>query len=141
MKSVVLYYSYTGHTKKAAEKMARTNGADLVEIQTQKKKSKFVTFLVDCPRAMMRKASPLKPIAQDLQAYDLITIASPVWASYPTPAFNSIVKLLPKGKNVQLIFVSGGGSGATKRSEHGTRELVRHAGCKVVDYKELKDRP
>lgn len=140
MKSVILYYSYTGHTKKWAEKMARTTGADLVEIQPENPKSKFLTFLVDCPRSMMRKASPIKPIAQDLKAYDLITIASPVWASYPTPTFNGILKMLPKGKNVQLIFMSGGGNGSTKRSEHGTRELVRQAGCKVVDYKEVKDR-
>lgn len=138
MKSIVLYYSYGGHTKKAAEKLARSQGAELVEIQTQSVKGKFLTYLVDCPRAMMRKSAAIEPITQDLSSYDLITLASPVWASYPTPAFNAVVKLLPKGKNVQVLMVSSSGSGATKKSEDGTKKLIRHQGCRVVSYKDVK---
>ena len=138
MNAIVLYYSYNGHTKKVAEKLARSQGAELVEIQTQTRKNKFLTFLIDCPRAMMRKASPLVPITQDLSSYDLITLASPVWASYPTPAFNAMVKLLPKNKNVQVVMVSSSGSGATKKSEHGTKHLIRQQGCKVISYKDIK---
>jgi len=138
MKSIVLYYSYGGHTKKAAEKLARSQGAELVEIQTQSDKSKFLLYLVDCPRAMMRKSTAIKPITQDLSSYDLITLASPVWASYPTPAFNAVVKLLPKGKNIQVLMVSASGSGATKKSEDGTKKLIKHQGCRVVSYKDVK---
>ncbi|HNW85970.1 MAG TPA: NAD(P)H-dependent oxidoreductase [Candidatus Limiplasma sp.] len=138
MNAIVLYYSYNGHTKKVAEKFARSQGAELVEVQTQTRKSKFLTYLVDCPRAMMRKSSAIEPLTQDLSAYDLITLASPVWASYPTPAFNSMVKLLPKNKNVQVLMVSASGSGATKKSEHGTKALIKHQGCKVISYKDVK---
>ena len=138
MKSIVLYYSYSGHTKKAAEKLARTQSAELVEIQTKTHKSKFLTYLVDCPRAMMRKASPIEPITQDLSGYDMITLAAPVWAGRPAPAFNSMVKLLPKNKNVQVILVSAGGPGATKKSEKGTRHLIKEQGCKVLAYKDVK---
>jgi len=94
--------------------------------------------LVDCPRAMMRKSTAIKPITQDLSSYDLITLASPVWASYPTPAFNAVVKLLPKGKNIQVLMVSASGSGATKKSEDGTKKLIKHQGCRVVSYKDVK---
>ena len=138
MKSIVLFYSYGGHTKKVAEKLARTQGADLVEIQTKTHKGKFLTYLLDCPRAMMRKAAPIEPITQNLADYDLITLASPVWASNPTPAFNAAVKLLPKNKNVQVIMVSASGSGATKRSEAATKTLIKKQGCKVLSYKDVK---
>lgn len=138
MKSIVLFYSYGGHTKKVAEKLARTQGAELVEIQTLKHKSKFLTFLVDCPKAMLRKSTPIHPIQQDLSGYDLITLAAPVWASNPAPAFNAVVPLLPKGKNVQLIMVSASGNGATKRSEAGTKALIKKQGCTVVAYKDVK---
>ncbi len=138
MKSIVLYYSYNGHTKKVAEKLAGKHGAALAEIQTEKRRGKLLTFLVDCPLAMMRKPAKIKPITADLAAFDMITIAAPVWAGKPAPAFNAAVKLLPKGKNVQLILVSAGGPGATKRSEDGTRMLVKHQGCTVVDYKDVK---
>lgn len=138
MKSIVLYYSYNGHTKKVAEKLARTQGATLVEIQTEKRKSKLLTYLVDCPLAMMRKPAKIKPLTADLAAFDMVTLAAPVWAGKPAPAFNAAVKLLPRSKNVQLIFVSAGGPGATKRSEDGTRHLVRQQGCTVVGYKDVK---
>lgn len=138
MKSIILYYSYNGHTKKVAEKLARTQGADLVEIQTVQQKGNFMTYLVDCPRAMMRKGAEIEPVTQDLSAYDLITLAAPVWASYPAPAFNAMVKLLPKQKNVQVILVSASGSGATKKSEIGTKHLIKDKGCKVIAYKDVK---
>jgi flavodoxin len=136
MNSIVLYYSYSGYTKKVAQKLAHTQGATLVEIQTRKRKNIVTTFLVDCPRAMMRKRVPIQPVTQDLSGYDLITLAAPVWAGKPAPAFNAMVDLLPKGKNVQVILTSGGGD--TKKSEEGTRRLIKQKGCKVLAYKDVK---
>ncbi len=136
MNSIVLYYSYSGHTKKVAQKLARTQGAELVEIQTRKRKNIVTTFLADCPRALFRKRVPILPVTQDLNGYDLITLAAPVWAGKPAPAFNAMVDLLPKGKNVQVILTSG--SGESKKSEDGTRRLIKDKGCKVLAYKDIK---
>ena len=138
MKSIILYYSYNGHTKKVAEKLAKAQGAELVEVKTQTEKGKFLIFLVDCPRARMRKSVAIEPITQDLSGYDLITVASPVWAGFPSPVFNAVVKLLPKGKNVQVVMVSASGSGATSKSEEGTKKMMRHLGLRVVGYKDVK---
>ncbi len=138
MNAIVLYYSYTGHTKKIAEKLAHTQGAELVEIHTKGRLGKLNAFVVQCPRAMMRKTAAIQPIAQDLNGYDMITLAGPVWASYPAPAFNAMIKLLPAGKNVQLLLVSGSGSGGTKKSEEGTKRLVKKQNCTVLAYKDLK---
>ncbi|MEA4927112.1 MAG: NAD(P)H-dependent oxidoreductase [Candidatus Limiplasma sp.] len=138
MKAIILYYSLSGHTRKAAEKLARSQGAEVVEIKTVKPVSKLRAFLVECPRAMMRKPAAIQPVAQDLKGYDLITLMGPVWASHPAPAFNAAIELLPKGKNVQLILVSAGGAGATHRSEQATRALVKQRGCSVVAYKDVK---
>jgi hypothetical protein len=138
MNSIVLYYSYTGHTKKIAEKMAHTQSCELVEIQTQKRRSKLTVFLLECPRARMRKAASIKPIDKDLSGYDMITLAAPVWNSFPAPAFNAMVELLPKDKHVEIILVSGHGSGATAKSEEGTRKMIKKKGCTIVAYKEIK---
>lgn len=138
MKSIIMYYSYRGHTKKVAEKMAHTLESDLLEVQTPKRKNIISTFFVDCPRARMRKSTTIKPIESALDAYDLITLAVPVWAGFPAPAFNAMVNLLPSHKNIQLVFVSSSGTGATKKSEEGTRKLIKKHGCSVVDYKEIR---
>lgn len=136
MKAIILYYSYKGHTKKVAEKLARAQGAELVEIHTKKRKNMLMTFLVDCPRARMRKISAIEPITQDLSSYELITLAAPIWNSYPAPAFNAMVGLLPKGKNIEVIMVSSGGD--TKKVEEGTRKLIKKQGCTVVAYKDIR---
>jgi flavodoxin len=138
MKSIILYYSYSGSTRKVAEKLARTQSAELLEIKTKKQKSKFAAYLVECPRARMRKCAAIQPVTQDLKGYDLITLAAPVWAGYPAPAFNSMVKLLPPNANVQVILVSASGSGATKKSEEGTRRQIKKQGCKVLAYKDTR---
>ena len=138
MKTVVLYYSYGGHTKNVAEKLARTQGAELVEIKTKVRRPLPLLFVYDCALALMHKTTAIEPIAQDLSGYDMITLASPVWASNPTPAFNAVVKLLPKGKNVQVVLVSGGGPGSAKRSEKATKHRIKDQGCTVVAYKDVK---
>jgi hypothetical protein len=138
MKSIVLYYSYTGHTRKVAEKLAHTQGAEIVEVRTKRHKGKLATYLVDCPRAMMRKSSAVQPITQDLKEYGLITLLAPVWAGFPAPAFNAMVQLLPAHANVQIVLVSGGGPGATKKSEEGTRKLLKKQSCKVLSYKDTR---
>ena len=138
MNTVVLYYSYGGHTKKVAEKLARTQGAELVEIKTKVRRPMPLLFVYDCALALMHKTTAIEPIAQDLSSYDMITLASPVWASNPTLAFNAVVKRLPKGKNVQVVLVSGGGPGAAKRSEKSTKHRIKDQGCKLVAYKEVK---
>ena len=138
MNTVVLYYSYGGHTKKVAEKLARTQGAELVEIKTKVRRPLPLLFVYDCALALMHKTTAIEPIAQDLSGYDMITLASPVWASNPAPAFNAVVKLLPKGKNVQVVLVSGGGPGSAKRSEKATKHRIKDQGCRLVAYKEVK---
>ncbi|MDD3920517.1 MAG: hypothetical protein PHO41_05035 [Eubacteriales bacterium] len=138
MNSIVLYYSYHGHTKKVAEKLARAQNAELVEVKTRRRQNALAAYLVECPRARMRKLARIQPIDQDLTGYDFITLASPVWAGFPAPAFNAMTALLPKGKNVQVVLVSGHGSGATKKSAEGTKHQIRQQGCTVVGYKEVK---
>ncbi|MDD3920330.1 MAG: hypothetical protein PHO41_04055 [Eubacteriales bacterium] len=137
MKSIILYYSFQGHTKKIAEKMAHTLGADLVEVQTKRHQSLVGAYLVETLRAHRRKVAPIKTVTQDLNGYDLITLAAPVWNSFPAPAFNAMVQLLPPHKNIQVIMVSAHGSGATEKSEEGTRKLIKKQGCTVVDYKDM----
>ena len=136
MKTIVLYYSYSGHTKKVAEKLARTQGAELVEIKTKVRRPMPLLFVYDCALALMHKTTAIEPIQQDLSAYDMITLASPVWASNPTPAFNAALKLVPKGKKLQVVLVSG--SGSTKRSIVATKHRIKDQGCKLMSYEDVK---
>ncbi|HOF99552.1 MAG TPA: hypothetical protein PK438_02190 [Clostridia bacterium] len=135
MRTIILYYTFGGATMTEAEKLASELKADCVRVREKKKRGLFTAFLPGCPQAMKRKASDIEPLGVDLTGYDRIALGAPIWASYPAPAFNSMVKLLPANKEVELFFCSGGGD--TSESRAGTIKLVEDMGCTVVSYRDV----
>ena len=135
LKTVIVYYTFGGATKKEAEKLAAQMGCEAVRVQEKKKRNLFSAFIPGAPWAMKRKASDIQPLGVDLADYERIVIGAPIWAGYPAPAFNAIVKLLPRGKDVDLFLCSGGGE--TPESSAGTRKLIQDAGCTVASYRDV----
>jgi len=135
MKTIILYHSWSGKTKALAVKKAGEIGADIEEIAEVKKLSGFGAFFVGAPKSIKRKTTNIKPIAADLTKYDQIIIMVPVWAGHPAPAFNNIVELVPSGKKIEIIMVSGGGG--TKKSKEKTIKLFTDKGCEVTGYTDI----
>lgn len=135
MKAVIIYYTFGGYTKKEAERLSEELNAPIFRVMEARERSLFSAFMPGGFLAMHRKAVDILPLDVDLNIYDRIVIGCPVWASYPAPAFNAIVDLLPAGKEVG-IFMCSGGSG-TKKSEQGTKALVEHKGCTVSYYHDI----
>lgn len=136
MKTVVVYYSYTGNTRKLAAKIAKKQGAVLVEVKEKKARSKVGTYVFGSFAAMRQKKSKIEPIKYDLNKFDKIIIAVPVWAGYPAPALNSIIELLPSDKNIELVLSSG--SGDSSKSADKTKALISRSGAKSVIYTDVK---
>ena len=129
MATAILYYSYSGTVKAFAEKQAGETGAALFEIREVKKHNGFTAFLPGCFQAMGMKSSKVVPPEADLSAYDEIVIMGPIWAGHPAPAVNGIIDLLPTGKSVSLVCLSGrGGYDLSK-----TAALVTAKGCTVKE--------
>ncbi|MGE4486182.1 MAG: flavodoxin family protein [Oscillospiraceae bacterium] len=136
MKTIVLYYTLGGATKTEAERVAEQEGAALCQVTEEKKRNIISAFISGCPNAMKRKASKIRPLNHDLNEYDRIIIGCPIWAGYPAPAFNSVLELLPRGKEVGLFFCSG--AGAEPKSERGTKDLIAQKGCTLIFYRDVK---
>lgn len=136
MKTLVLFYSYSGKTRALAEKKAKELGADIAEIKEAKKTGKLAAYAIGCFKAMKRKNADIEPLKAGLAAYEKIILMAPIWAGHPAPAFNNIVDLLPAGKKVELIMSSS--SGKSDGSRDGTKALVRGRGCEVVAYSDVK---
>ena len=81
---------------------------------------------------MRRKKAELQDLTPDLSAYDKIVIAMPIWAGHPAPAINNIIDILPAGKEIELVMVSGSGSSADSAPK--TKALIEAKGCKIVKY-------
>lgn len=136
MKSIVIYYTFGGSTKKEAERLAGEIQAPLCRVRETHGRSFLGAFVPGGYQAMHRRASAIKPLDVRMQDYDRFIIGCPVWAGYPAPAFNAIVELLPKGKEVEVFLCSGGGE--TPKSDQGTKALIEKKGCTLVSYRDVK---
>jgi len=135
MKQIILFYSYSGRTKILAGMKALELNADIEEITEVKKMSVIKAYVVGGFYALRRKRVKINPIKANLSDYEQIIIMVPVWAGNPAPAFNSIKRLIPSGKKIELIMISAGGG--TKKSAEKTKEFFINRGCEVTGYTDV----
>lgn len=137
MKTLVVYYSYTGHTKGIAQTVAVREKADLLEIKEQTRPGVFSAYTKGCLRAMRRECVPIEPMKKSLSDYDKLVVMAPVWAGYPAPAINAVLGMLPAGKEIEVILVSGGGSSSEKAKQSIVRQ-IEDLGCILLKYETIK---
>ena len=129
MSTAIFYYSLSGKTKAYAEKTAKETGAELFEICEVKKRNGFTAFFPGVFQAGGMKRTTIATPEADFSAFDEILIMGPIWAGHPAPAVNSIIDLLPAGKSVSLICISGrGGYDLSK-----TAALITARDCNVKE--------
>ncbi len=91
MKTIVIFYSFEGNTKLIAENIAKTIGADLLELKPKREmKSKgFMKYVWGVKAAIMKAKTELLPIDKDIRGYDVLFIGTPVWAGTYAPPVNT----------------------------------------------------
>lgn len=89
-----IYYSRTGHTKKAMEEIAEALDAELVEITDGVDRKGLVGVLRSGRDAMRRECLPLKPFQteQGLDKYQLVIVGTPVWAGRCSSVIRGFLK-------------------------------------------------
>lgn len=132
MKTLVIYYSYTGKTCTIALEKAKEVQGDCIRLYDAKKKSKLNVYTAGIYSAKSRKMAQLQTFVVDFTLYDKIIIAMPLWAGFPAPPFNNILPLLPNGKEVEVIITSG--SGNSSKSEPFTKDVIQKQGCTLCAY-------
>lgn len=114
MKKIVIFYSFEGNTKLIAENIAKTIGADLLELNPKKEmKSKgFMKYIWGAKEALMKTKPELLPFEKDIQKYDLLLIGTPVWAWTYAPPLNAFFAAHSlSNKKIALFCCHGGGKG------------------------------
>ena len=123
MKTVLVYFSLTGHTRWAAKRLAALTGADLVRIEPVKPypKKGLARFFHGGRSAVMKEAPALKPYAFDAASCGRVLFCFPVWAGHAAPPVRSFIldqKEALAGKTFAALACQSG-SGA----ERAFREL------------------
>ena len=114
MKTLIVYYSYSGHTKKIAEALAESEAAGIAEIRSKKRPIKLKAYTAGIISAIRGKAWPIQPFDLDLAEYERFILLSPVWAGNPPPPVYAMLEQLPPGKVVSIKMVSASGESSCK---------------------------
>jgi flavodoxin len=111
MKSIIIYYSLEGNTRYTAETLAKILDSDLLELQPTRpiKSLGFSKYIWGGKQVVMNEKPKLKPYKFDPDKYDLVILASPIWASHFAPAFSTFLKDNAINGNIALIACNEGG--------------------------------
>ncbi|MBR4862667.1 MAG: hypothetical protein IKU09_10760 [Firmicutes bacterium] len=112
MKTLCLYYTRTGSTKAAMEKLAQVLDADLAEYTDGKDRSGVLGYIGACFVSAKRTRVAIKENV-DLASYDRVIIGMPVWVEGPCAigrAFISQYKESLKGEVYYAVTHMGKGT-------------------------------
>ena len=114
-KVAVVYFSWSGNTRFAAETIAKKAGAALFEIKAETPYNSDFNKCCDeaKPECYGKKLRPIKPIeGLDLAKYDVVFVGTPDWWGTMAPPVRTWVtrnKDALKGKTVSIFQTHGGG--------------------------------
>ena len=142
MDTLVMYFSYSGRTHYEAKRTAERVDGELYEVREQRRRSMLSLYLLGPRQARKKSFVYVEPIAVNLSEYDRVIILCPIWGGWPAPAFNSIVRELPQGIEVQIILTSDSGKAkdlaAVRRSVE--RRGVTVTSATVIKTEDLRKR-
>ena len=139
MKELVLFYSYSGNSKKIAEKYSADNNFDICEVFDVKKPNKFVAYTAGCFKAMKGSPRNVLPLmvnnnAVKFEDYGVVNVFAPIWAGNPAPSMNGALKLIPKGTKLKLFMVSA----SKNSSKDKIAKRIQALGLEITGYEDIK---
>jgi len=111
MKTLVVYYSRTGNTRKVSHEIARELNADLDEIVSLRGYRSALGYIQAGYHALTNKRVKIKFI-KNIDSYAWVIIATPNWgARMASPVFSYLKLHDLTNKNIGICCVQGGSGG------------------------------
>ena len=137
-KSLVLFYSWSGNTRRIAQIIAEKTGADMREIQPETAYSQnYNAVLSQAKQEIQQKKYPsLLPIDMDWNAYEVIYLGTPNWWSSIAPPVSSFLhEVMPTDKTIAPFCTHGGGG-----EGHIARDVRSYCiGCDVLPLLSIQE--
>ncbi|MFH1210150.1 MAG: flavodoxin [archaeon] len=135
MKTLVVYYSRTGTTKKVAESISKEIKGDIEEILDTKNRDGVIGYIKAGRDATLKRLTLIKNINKNPKDYDLIIIGTPIWVwTMATPIRTYMIQNKGSFKNIALFCTMGGSKGKT------FEEMEDLIGQKAKAFLKLKTR-
>lgn len=110
-KTIVIYHSYTGHTKMVADYIKEKLKCDILELKPKTPFSNDYQTVVDMyeNNSINDKVIELEEININLDEYDKVILGSPVWWYTITPVIASFLKKYDLSKKEIYPFATNAG--------------------------------
>jgi flavodoxin len=109
MKTLVVYYSRSGNTRKIAEEITNALECDIEEINDKQDRSGALGYMRSVINAIRKTPADLEDIKHDPSDYDLVILGTPIWnRTISTPLRTYLTQNLEKFNNVALFYTAGG---------------------------------
>ncbi len=130
-KTLIVYYSWSGNTRKAAEAIQAAVGGDLFEIQTAQPYPEAYRALTEQAKKEIADGyrPALKNSAPDMSKYDVIFVGSPNWWGTIAPAVSTFLSEYDLSGKTVVPFVTHGGGGVQRTVADLTAQCK---GCSVA---------
>jgi len=113
-RTLVVYYSRTGRTRRIAREIAEALGADVERIEEPGDRSGFFGYWRS-GREAYRKLSPvIEPAVRDPSRYALVVFGTPVWAGHVSSPVRAYIGAHAGQFRSMALFCTHGGSSAAK---------------------------
>lgn len=133
MKSVVLFYTWSGQTKKMAEIIAKKTGADMLEIKPRTRYPQAYDAAVKQAKDEIQRGflPEINNTDCDLSRYDIIYTGTPIWCGTMAPPLASFLNSHDFSGKIVMPFSSHGGGG----KGHSDRDITSL--CAGAEVKEM----
>jgi flavodoxin len=112
-KTLIVFHSRSGYTRRVAQALARRMDADLEEIRIVQPMGGALGYAMCAIEAMAGLTPALRPAQHDPSAYELVVVGTPVWFwSLSSPVRSWLERHRPKHR--VAFFCTMGGSGAQR---------------------------
>ena len=141
MKSLLVFYSRTGTTKKIAESISKEMNCEYEEIiDTKKRKGRFIGFIKSGFAATREKLTIIKEIQKDPKLYDTVILGTPIWNKRMPPAIRTYITENKNRFKSVAFFCTMGGKGGPETFESMTKLCERTpVSTLAITKKEIKN--
>ena len=114
--SLVLFYSWSGNTKRLAQKIARHTGADLCELfPLTPYPTDYQEVVRRARQEIQEKRYPeLRPLTIGWEQYTVVYIGTPNWCSTLAPPVSAFLYQRMPTDKIMVPFCTHGGGGAAR---------------------------
>jgi flavodoxin len=113
-KTLVVYYSRTGYTRRVAQEIAQRCGADIEAIEEDRSRAGIFGYLRSAREGYKKSLVNVRPADKDPANYDLIILGTPVWAGHVASPVRAYVEAHKRWLTSFAVFCTQGGSGGER---------------------------